>query len=150
MFEHLQKLDPAARTSWLSLPEITPAGCDTAAVELRHAGEANKPYWNAMLRRAAQRVRQTGGRPERVDAQAVIDGRNEDRAILPKYVLVGWRNIFDKDGNPVECTDEAKIEFCEQVPACVFDRMRNHAADVMNYLDELDGPAVSPSELAKN
>lgn len=144
MFEHLERLRPDGRTYWLELPEVAPG----AAIELRFAGESNRPYFNAVLKRAAQRLRAAGGRPARVvSAEAIAQNRAEDRELFPRYVCTGnWRGILDQEGNEVECTPEALREFCAKLPDWLFDRLREAAADPTNFAIE----EVDADELAGN
>lgn len=146
MFDHLQKLDPSGRTAWMDVPDISPE----ARLELRHAGETNRPYFNAMLKKAAARARQIGGRLDRVNANMLAQNRQEDRDMFPRYILVSWEGIEDDQGNPVEFDAETAAEFCQKCPAWIFDKIRNWAAAPENFMDDGQEPDPDPEELAGN
>jgi len=145
MFEHLEKLEVADATSWIDLPEVTPE----ARILLKHAGETNTHYYNAMLRRSGKRARKMV-RTDAVDAEMLAKNRDEDRDLFPKFVFAGWEGIQDVEGNPVPFSRKSAAEFCAKCPGWIFDRIRNHAATPERFLpvEEEDGPDVD--ELAKN
>lgn len=139
MFEHLSELDPQGRTAWLDLPMIAP----DAAVELRFAGESNRPYFNAMLARAAKRARTLQAKGlAGIDPAMIAENRREDRELFPAHVIVDWRGIRTRANEPVECTLEARKEFCAKLPAWIFDQIRNGAASPERFLQ--DGEEAPP------
>lgn len=148
MFDRLHALSPEGRTYRMELPWVGP----DAAIELKFAGESNRPYFSALLRRTAKRVRK--GRNVRLDPETVrsemVKGREEDRELYPAHVMTSnWWGINDDEGSPVENTLESRKEFCQQLPVWIFDMVRNAAAAPENFVEEDEEPP-DPQELAGN
>lgn len=128
-FDHLKDRDIANKTAWLALPQVT----DNARLLLRPATDANPGYQNGLLRFAASRLRRTAS--SRMAAKVDIDeSREDDRKLYPEFVIAGWEGIEDSDGNLVPFSREAAAEFCEQLPAWLFDRVRLYAMVPENFL----------------
>lgn len=147
MFEHLSNLDPNARTAWCELPMIAPG----AAVSLRFAGEGNAGYFNAMLARAGKRARKIATRGGAfVDAALLDENRREDRELYPAHVIADWRGIQDTQRQTVECTLEARKEFCAKLPAWIFDRIRDFASRPERFMVAGEETPPDALELAGN
>lgn len=138
MFEHLQKLNPSGRTVEMELPELGPS----AALTVRHAGESNVPYHQAMLRRAAKRSGALRGGKITADLlkKTAEENREEDRELLPRYVVVGWRGLRDSEGADVPYSREAAVELFEQLPGWLVDRVSGFASNPMNFIEEDEEP----------
>ena len=145
MFDHLKKLEVKEATTWVELPELGPK----ARVCVRPATEANKPYFNAMLRSAGQRARRMA-RTDRMTAEDAQQSRAEDRQLFPRYVLVNWEGIEDTDGNPAAFNADHAREFCEKMPDWIFDKIRNAASTPERFLSEHDEGDPDAGELAGN
>jgi hypothetical protein len=145
MFDHLKKLEVRREaTTWVELPEVSPK----ARVQVRPATEANPPYFNAMLKTAAPRARRVT-RTDRVSIEDTAENRDEDRALFPRYVLVGWEGILDTAGQPVPFSSDHARDFCRALPDWLFDRIRNVAATPERFLAEGAEPTPSGTELGK-
>lgn len=144
-FAHLQKLDVAQAKCWMDVPEISPG----ARLLLVPATEANPGYYNAMLRMSGRRARQAV-RTEKIDAEHLAQNRADDRVLYPLHVIVGWEGVLDDQGNPVAWSREEAKDLCEQLPAWLFDRIRNHAATPERFLPEDEPEAPDAAELAGN
>jgi hypothetical protein len=102
-----------------------------------------------MLKKAAVRMRRTGGRVDRVDAEILDKTRDEDRVLYARYVVVGWEGMEEPNGTPIPFTTENCMDFCNQCPSEYFDQIRNFASEPSNFaVDTEDVP--EPSELAGN
>jgi hypothetical protein len=145
MFEHLKRLDPLERTAILPMPELNPG----AALVIKYAGEGNAPYWNALLARAAKRVRNKTGAPL-IDAATLEENRSEDRAIFPGNVLVSWAGVQDTKRVDIAPTQANMREFCQKLPAWLFDRIRDAAANPATFMVPEDPSPVDAAELAGN
>ena len=62
---------------------------------LKHAGDSNKPYKNAIVKA-----------PALTGEAAEIQGE----VLFAKHVIVGWKNFIDKDGKPVPYTADGGAE----------------------------------------
>ena len=138
MFENLKKLElNSEMTAELTLYQVEGEPVLILAV----ANEANKPYFNELLRVS----RKNRGRSTNVLSSATVkENRNNDRELYPRFILRGWRNVKDTKGNPVEANLENFTEFCAVVPDWVFDEIRTFAMDIQNFLPtSVDAEEVS-------
>lgn len=136
-FDHLKALDVAgSATTRYTLHEITVNGkCPTLIG--RPATEANKPYFNSLLKKARKNVRaaQAGA----VNAAMLEENRDEDRRLFHEHVITGWENMVDVDGgadlpfNKKDCKD-----FLAALPNHIFDKVRDHFATTENFVDGID------------
>lgn len=104
------------------------------SLTLLPTGEANKPYFNAVLKRAKTSVRRlrAGG----LTAAMMAETRNEDRKLFPRYVVTGWTGIVDAAGKAVEFSVENCEAFLAALPDWIFDEVRSFAGDPNNFLAE--------------
>jgi hypothetical protein len=145
MFEHLHKLDIREAMSWMDLPEIAPK----ARILLKPATEANRPYFNAMLKMSGKRVRHMA-RSDMMTVEDLAQNREDDRVLFPRYVIAGWEGFPDMEGNDVPHSVDHAADFCRQCPDWIFDRVRNHAGTQERFVPEEDDLPPDPAELAKN
>lgn len=143
-FSNLQRLNVSEKTSWCDLPEL---GAD-ARLELKPASEANKPYFNALLKQSAKRARAVA-RGAAITADVLSKNRDEDRVLYSEYVVKGWEGIVDAQNKLVPFSNEDCVEFLKALPDWLFDRIRNHASAPENYVEFGDVQAEG-SELAGN
>ena len=110
---------------------------------VKHAGETNKPYFNALLRRNAnnRRIMQAGGiRPETLE-----ESREDDRKVFPEYVITGWKDVTDANGKPVSYSKSECKACLKALPNHMFDQLRLFAGDPFNFTGE-----TNAEELGKN
>ena len=110
---------------------------------LAPATEANRPYYNALLKQtthAARRMRSNG-----LDAQALADSREYDRERYAKYIVKDWSAIVDSKGKAVPFNEKNCLDFLAALPGWIFDEVRNFASTPTNYTEQVDG-----EEAAKN
>lgn len=130
---NLKKTRTVASAS-VDVPEVGPS----ARLTGRLATEANKPYFNAMLKMGGKRLRNG-----KIDADAIAKNRGDDAVLYAKYVVSSWDGIVDEEGKPVKFTAEAAEEFFKQLVSeapWVFDRVRNFFATPENFLEEDEIP----------
>lgn len=130
-FSHLKALDVRGKTAEFTLYAVA----NEPFLVLRPATEANKPYFNAVLKRTRKTVRvlKTG-----TISQAMLDeNREEDRELFPKFVVTGWGRVIDRDGNEVAFCEEACAEFLQALPDWLFDEVRNFAGNSANFTGDL-------------
>lgn len=143
-FSNLHRLDVAEKTSWCDLPEIGP----DARIELRPANEANKPYFNALLKQSAKRARALA-RGASITADVLSKNRDEDRVLYASYVACNWNGIEDAENKVVAFSAEDCLDFFKALPDWLFDRVRNHASSPENYV-EFGDVRVEGADLAGN
>ena len=144
-FSHLKKLDVAEAMSWMDLPELGPK----ARLLLKFAGDSNAPYYNEMLKKAGKRARQMI-RTDQVDSAMLAANRQDDRELFPFYIISNWEHVPDEKGKNVQYNRKHAQELCEQLPAWVFDKVRNHAATPERFLPENEELPPNAEELAEN
>lgn len=102
-------------------------------LNVRLAGEANKPFFNELVRRAkrANKAVQAGA----VGADLLATNRDEDRVLYSKYIVFGWGNVVDSEGKQVPFTEANCLEFLQQLPDWLFDKLRAFCSSVENFVD---------------
>jgi len=140
-----QNLEVDSQTAWFEMPELSPG----ARVCVKPATESNKGYYNGLLRRSGVRARRIQ-RTDKLTAEDADASRSEDRELYPRYVLVNWEGVLDKQNQPVPFTADNNREFCAKLPAWLFDRLRAFAGTPERFLSDSDDPVPDGSELVGN
>lgn len=132
-FERLQILNRTARFTFFQI-EGEPY------LDVVHAGESNKPYFNALLKRSRRNLQRV--RAGAIDATTLAENRKEDRALYPLYVVKGWGCqagagfVLDADKNQIPFSQENVSSFLQQLPDWLFEELRRYVAEEANFLDE--------------
>lgn len=142
-FSHLKKHEVTDKTMEYPLFQI--AGDPVPTLILKPATEANKPYFNAVLKRSKKNIRalQSGS----ITSKIMDEGRDEDRELYPKFVVVDWKNVCDANGEDVPFSGEHCEEFLRCLPDWIFDDIRKFAGQPTNFTNT---EPVDVSEKAKN
>lgn len=150
-FGHLAKYDPKGRTSTITLPivaELADGTRPNAKLHVRHAGESNNAWRNAvnkhnaktgLARRAAMRTDDTGE-----------IARRRDLDLYPIHIVTGWDDVYDEDGAPVPFSQDACREFLDAIPNWIFDDIRMHCVQAINFLDDEEPTAAEIEDVAGN
>jgi len=98
----------------------------------RHGGETNKPYFNELLKTAADKAKmiQAG----KVNTGMLAENREQDRALYPQFVLTGWKDVCDAEGEIVAFTKQGCVDFLGALPDHVFDDVRNFFGNPANFM----------------
>jgi hypothetical protein len=113
-FKHASVAGEATREFNLGLS--TSPGGPAVLLIVRHAGEPNKPYWNAAFKRLNAGERRATG--AQITPDMVVTSRAELIELYAKYVIVGWRNVTDTDtGQPVEFSPDGAQELLAALSA---------------------------------
>lgn len=80
------------RTLRLEMPDLTPAGAPLVVFVLKHAGDGNRAYKNA-LAKSKKRIDPT-----------TESGRDAEAHLLAEHCFAGWEGVRNLDGTPAECT----------------------------------------------
>lgn len=130
-FSHLKQLDVKNKT--VDYPIYQIAG--EPVLVLKPATEANKPYFNAVLKRSRRNIRavQSGA----INNKMLAENRDEDRELYPRHVIADWKGITDSKGKPVDFSVDACRSFLEALPDWVFDEIRNFAGSSANFTGEV-------------
>lgn len=119
-----------ARTAELKLHVID--GAPTLVLLL--AGESNKPYFNAQLRKARKGLR--AARSGMITAAMLEESRDEDRELYAAHVVRDWRGLVDDDGKSVPFSEDACKQFLHALPNWLFDEVREFATSISNFMPE--------------
>jgi hypothetical protein len=141
---------PVEATREYDLGIATVIDAPNVVLVVKHAGEGNKPYWNALIKRVNAMTARGAGRgkltPEQLDK-----GRAETAEIVAAHVVVGWKNAIE-DGKPAACTPEAVLRLLSALLAPppdgrpdLFDELRKYCEDAGNF----SGPIADPVDLGK-
>jgi hypothetical protein len=131
-FDYLDKLDISEKTARFTIYQIR----SQPTFIVKHAGETNKPYQNATLRKASK-----------ADTRAIASGnisdeilnkfRKQDKQLYPKHVVVGWENVIDTTGKEVPFSVEACTAYIKRLPDNIFNELRTFASDPTNFYDDV-------------
>lgn len=102
----------------------------------RHGGESNQAYANAVLKRQMkqQKVVKAGA----MTVGMVQSNRDHDRQLYPVHVLTGWRDVCDAKNKDVPFAVDECADFVKALPDDIFDEVRNHFGDPMNFRNAAD------------
>ena len=85
------------------------------------ATQKNAPYFNSVLKAGKPYERQVKSGSMTTELMSI--SRDIDRELYAVHVIKGWNNIFDKQGQPVEFTQDACKEFLKALPDWIFDNL---------------------------
>ncbi len=131
-FSHLKKLDVTEEKT-VEYPIYQINGEPTLI--LKPATEANKPYFNAVLKRSKRNIRAVKGG---INRKIIDDNRDEDKELYPKYVIAGWYDQIDAKGKKVEFSVKNCTDFIKALPNWIFDDIRAYASESSNYFESID------------
>ena len=145
MFGHLKKLEVKGQTAEYPMVELK--GCPRLIV--KPATEANKEYFNEVLRRSAKSIRKAARGDIEVTAEVMDKNRADDRKLFPKFVIVGWIDIKDDQGNDVEFSQDNCQQFVDALPDWIFDGIGVFCRKNSNFV-EVDIDQEEADELGKH
>lgn len=130
-FKYLKRLEVQDKTARFEIHNIP----GEPVLIMKPATEANKPYFNAVLRKSRRNVRamQSGA----LNAAMITENRTQDRELYSRFVIVGWENVVDADGELAEFTRDNCQGFIDALPDWLFDKIRNFAGDSANFTDDV-------------
>ncbi len=135
-FSHLGALEVSPdTTSEYTLHQITVNGA-SPVLTVAPATEANKPYFNALLKRASKTARQI--QAGAVNTGLIEENRLEDRELYPKHIIKGWHDVFDADGTKVNFNRGNLKEFLDALPDWLFDDLRSYCGSPANFSELVD------------
>ena len=138
-FEHLGKLDVKDK----NVVDYVIFQIESEPVlKLKPATEANKPYFNAVLRGSRKNMRAI--RSGSINAIMLEENRAQDRELFPKHVVAGWEKVTDSDGKPVPFSEENCQDFLRALPDWIFDEIRDFAGNAANFVSTGIGAETKP------
>jgi len=141
-FSHLKDLEVTNETtSRYKLHQITVNGL-TPTLIVAPATEANKPYYNRLLKRAGKSARAV--RAGAISSAMIDDNREEDKELYPKYVIKGWEDMVDgKTGKETKFSVAECADFLAALPNWLFDDVRNYCGNPANFAELMDIEVVA-------
>lgn len=112
---------------------------------VKPATEANKPLFNALLRRARKNNKavQAGA----INLGMISANRDEDRDLYSQHVVIGWKKVVDANGKEVEFNTSNCLDFLKAIPDYEFDGLREFCSNPMSFIDR---DTIDASTTAKN
>lgn len=101
------------------------------------ATEANKPYFNELLKRNTNRRVQAALRSGKFTTSMIEENRKNDRKLFPQLVIRGWEKVKDSTGEEAEFNLENVTAFIQALPDWLFDELRNFAGEPLNFVETL-------------
>ena len=136
-FGHLKELEVTAEsTAEFPMHWITVNGKSPTLI-LKAATEANKPYFNALLKHSGKSRQQL--KAGNVNAGLIEENRDQDRDLYPRFVIQGWLDMIDGDsGKDVKFSQKECGDFLDELPDWLFDNVREFAGSPTNFTDVMD------------
>jgi hypothetical protein len=98
------------------------------------ATEANKPYFNAILRRGRKNVRALNAGA--ITTGMIASNREEDRALYGTHIVKGWTSVKDAEEKDAPFTPDNVRGFLAALPNWIFDDLRTFCGNAANFLEE--------------
>lgn len=129
-FSHLKQLEVNDKTAEYPIYQIS----GEPTLILKPATEANKPYFNSVLRRSKRNLRaiKTG-----INQKMIKENREEDRELYPKHIITDWKDVPDSKGKKVPFSVENCTDFIQALPDWIFDDIRAFAGESSNFFGEV-------------
>ncbi len=135
-FSHLNVLEVTQdKTARYTLHQITVNG-KTPTLIVAPATEANRPYFNALLKRAGKSAKAI--RAGAINAGMVEDNRDEDKDLYPRFIIQGWEDMIDATGKDTAFSKTECVDFLDQLPSWIFDDLRQFCGNPANYTELMD------------
>ena len=124
------------KTARYTLHQITVNGL-TPVLIVAPATEANKPYFNALLKRAGKSARAV--RAGAISAGMIEENRDEDKILYPKHVIKGWENLVDgKTGEVTKFSVRECTDFINALPDWLFDDLSKFCGNPASFTELMD------------
>lgn len=108
--------------------------------------QANKAYFNAVAKEVAKRK----GKPPALNAAALDESRDKDRALFVAHVLVGWKDMVDAKGKKLPFNKQNAEDFITAIPDWMFDKIRAFCNTIANFTDGVSIDTSEVDDAAKN
>ncbi len=140
-FSHLKQLDiNAGVTAEYTIHQITVNG-NSPTLTVSPATEVNKPYFNALLKRAGKSSRQV--KAGKMTSDMLDSSRDEDKDLYPKFIVRGWQDMTDAKGKLLEFNVEDCKDFLDALPNWIFDDCRAFCNEIVNFTEVMDIEVVA-------
>ena len=136
-FSYLKALEVSPeKTARYVIHQITVNGL-TPTLLVAPATEANKPYFNALLKRAGKSARAV--RAGTISAGMIEENREDDKDLYPKHVIKGWEDMIDgKTGDITKFSVKDCAEFIKDLPDWLFDDLTKFCGNPASFTELMD------------
>lgn len=135
-FSHLKALDVVASSvAEYTFHQITVNG-KTPVLTVSPATDANKPYFNALLKRSAKSSRQV--RSGNINTGLIDENRDEDRELYPKHIVKSWSGVVDANGKDSAFSASNCVDFLSAIPNWVLDDFFAFCREPANFAELMD------------
>lgn len=118
-------------------------------LHVKHAGEANGPFWA----RALKRTNENRGQSEKLSEQSLDRARESDAKLFAEFVIDGWDGVLEDDGTgklkpaafSIAKAEAFLLELIANLPD-EWTRLRSFCVNADNFRDT---PAASGVDLGK-
>ena len=90
--------------------------------KFRPATEDNKEFAAALLALSNRRAKSRSGK-KGTTVKSIKSVRKQNRLLVARFCMVGWRGMKDTNGDDVEFTVANALEFLNALPHWLFDRL---------------------------
>jgi len=135
-FSYLGSMQLTKETTAKYPIHLISVGGKTPSLILRPAGQANADYFNSLLKVSAKAAKAVAAGS--VTLEMINETRDNDMDFFPRFVVVGWEDVYDAEGNEVKFSKATCGEFLKALPDHVFDEIRNFAGNMANFVDGVD------------
>ncbi len=127
-----KEYDPKGRKAWYTLPLK-----GNPRLEMCHAGNSNRPYTNCVINRTARK----GAGARDVTADTLKEALDDDRDAFSKFVVTGWDDVINTDGEQVPFSQQVCFEYLTALPDWIMQGVSSWGGRAVNFL-----PEESPSQ----
>ncbi len=132
-FSHLKGLEVSAdNTAKYTIHQIMVNG-KTPTLIVAPATEANKPYFNALLKSTGKNARTI--RAGIMNTGMLDENRKEDRELYPSHIVKGWDDMLDAGGKEIKFSMNEVVSFLSELPDWLFDDIRNFCGNPANFTE---------------
>lgn len=129
----------SATTREFRLDGVNLGGDDVVVLVVRHAGDSNAPYWNAVLRQ----INEQRGRTAKATAALLAADRENAARLFAKYVVTDWRNAYETGATKptpfsIEKCEELLVELSLKA-SDLFGALRSFVTEADNFRATVDG-----------
>lgn len=144
-FSHLKGLDIEGKTAECTLSFQTKqakAGEDVIwpTLTVRPATEATATFANEQLKMTKKTA--ALARAGAFNTGTFKEARDNDRDLYARYVIVGWKGIYDKSGKEAKFSEDECRAFLRALPDYLFDQIRAFCTEPSNFSDQVSVEAI--------
>ena len=132
-FSNLKKFEVKRdQTVVYKINEIDFYNHKTPELHVLPATSKNPPYFNAILKRQARKLRQvqTGN----IDVEFLKANREENKQLYPVFIIKNWSNVFDAQGEEVPFSEENCKDFIANLDDWIFDNLSAFCENSQNFV----------------